>query len=153
MVAKPHASVSFVTEEVTGRRLLCGRRIAEVRPSATDHQIASKQPWRTARQVRQAYAARSPGPAHDFTQGSAACLASDGVEGRRHFGGLDYLGDSNRNAALAGSRRRASSRKKPATAPGFRDRTARASQQAHPVDLASSPMQAIRISYLLPTNA
>src|ERR1700722_8494309 len=60
-----------------------------------DHQKAPEQPTellgkfgRTAREQ-----SGSLGLGHDFTQGGAACLASNRVERTCHFGGLDCLGD------------------------------------------------------------
>src|SRR5229473_3324721 len=60
-----------------------------------DHQLAPEQPGELLGKFGSTARKQSGllGPGHDFTQGSAACLASYRVERTRHFGGLDRLGD------------------------------------------------------------
>src|SRR5260370_36401324 len=60
-----------------------------------DHQMAPEQPGELLDKLGRTACEQSGrlGPGHDFTQGGAACVASSRVEGKRHFGGLDRLGD------------------------------------------------------------
>src|SRR5258708_29624721 len=60
-----------------------------------DHQMAPEQPAELLSKFGRTACEQSGrlGASHDFTQGSAACLASSRVERTRHFGGLDHLGN------------------------------------------------------------